>query len=715
VGMYITATIATVATAALVGEDIGDTSLASDVAAELAKVPKSDSTVTWNATALGSIQAEANDALIANNLDHLALTATIAADMTAEVADNTILARVLSSGDTSAFIPSTDALNKIKAAVVAGVATALQSSANVETTGTLVGGDFASTYLSNGVYYITAPVTPAVGGFGLNAYLKFAAGTGQYINSVTIRGHFNAGAGRYCNVYAYNYTGTPGWDQLSDSGTRMNNATSNSTYTYTLLSAHQKPDAGGDGVGGVRIGFMSPSITTGDRLNIDQCVVNVATAGASAADIADAVYARMRLTVYDSAVWVDTVNGVDGYDVGVHGLVTTPVKTMAAAYSLCAALNIKRVHFKAGSNVTPVALTQSAASWRFIGPAVIDVAGFSIADAAFEGCYTVSNTAGAVGDDVEFTDCGIGDGPFRHAYFIGCRLKNATGITLTAGDEYHFINCVDTTPDVGDPATFTFAAGAVLNLRNYRGGVKIKNMKAGDHFKLDGYWRLVIHTDCTGGDVTLRGFGEDPTGCAAFTTLPNTGAVTEGARFALDNPPAWNAAWDAEAQSEANDALVALKLDHLVAVADADDVVNDSIVAKLASKSATADWSGFVNTTDSLEAISDVANTSIYTAKIWVVDDNGAGVDRYSCVWFKDGIPVVAGITLPTLQVIKSADGTDLVASETMTQSGATGLYYDNQAVARMVSGVAYIAKCTATIDTATRTSFQPVSRDSTV
>jgi hypothetical protein len=80
-------------------------------AAELLKVPKSDSNVTWNATALAAMQAEANDALIANNLDHLALTATGAADMTTEVADNTILSRVLGNGDTSTFVPSTDGLH----------------------------------------------------------------------------------------------------------------------------------------------------------------------------------------------------------------------------------------------------------------------------------------------------------------------------------------------------------------------------------------------------------------------------------------------------------------------------------------------------------------------------------------------------------------------------------------------------------------------------
>lgn len=53
-----------------------------------------------------------------------------------------------------------------------------------------------------------------------------------------------------------------------------------------------------------------------------------------------------------------------------------------------------------------------------------------------------------------------------------------------------------------------------------------------------------------------------------------------------------------------------LNLDHLIAVADADDVVNDSIIAKLASKGATADWSDFDNTTDSLQANRDNIGTA---------------------------------------------------------------------------------------------------------
>src|SRR3989337_1504660 len=67
--------------------------------------------IPWNANWDTEVESEANDALVANNLDHLALTATAAADMTTEVADNTVLSRILGNGDTSTFVPSTDGLH----------------------------------------------------------------------------------------------------------------------------------------------------------------------------------------------------------------------------------------------------------------------------------------------------------------------------------------------------------------------------------------------------------------------------------------------------------------------------------------------------------------------------------------------------------------------------------------------------------------------------
>ncbi len=67
-----------------------------------------------------------------------------------------------------------------------------------------------------------------------------------------------------------------------------------------------------------------------------------------------------------------------------------------------------------------------------------------------------------------------------------------------------------------------------------------------------------------------------------------------------------NADWDAQVESEVNDALVVLGLDHLLSTTVAgSDVADNSVIAKMVSKSATADWDDFVNTTDSLQAIRD--------------------------------------------------------------------------------------------------------------
>lgn len=77
----------------------------------------------------------------------------------------------------------------------------------------------------------------------------------------------------------------------------------------------------------------------------------------------------------------------------------------------------------------------------------------------------------------------------------------------------------------------------------------------------------------------------------------------------------WNAAWDAEVQSEVDDALIAKGLDHIVFTSVAGtDIADDSIIAKMVSKSATADWDSFTNTTDSLEALRDRGDAAWITA-----------------------------------------------------------------------------------------------------
>jgi len=112
-------------------------------------------------------------------------------------------------------------------------------------------------------------------------------------------------------------------------------------------------------------------------------------------------------------------------------------------------------------------------------------------------------------------------------------------------------------------------------------------------------------------------------------------------------------------------ALDEIKLDHLIAVADADDVVDNSVIAKLVSKSATANWSDFVNTTDSLQNIRD---------ELVVVDGNvddietalAAGVDMASISGSTAGAD---RLELSTLSIIPGTAETGTLSTTQMSSN----------------------------------------------
>ncbi len=96
-----------------------------------------------------------------------------------------------------------------------------------------------------------------------------------------------------------------------------------------------------------------------------------------------------------------------------------------------------------------------------------------------------------------------------------------------------------------------------------------------------------------------------------FTTLTSTGAFTAGT-----NSLPWNAAWDAEVQSEVDDALVAQRLDELLnADSDIDGAAPPtvgSVFHELLTKTAASFT--YDQTTDSLEALRDRGDAAWVTA-----------------------------------------------------------------------------------------------------
>lgn len=106
---------------------------------------------------------------------------------------------------------------------------------------------------------------------------------------------------------------------------------------------------------------------------------------------------------------------------------------------------------------------------------------------------------------------------------------------------------------------------------------------------------------------------------------------------------------------------------------------------------------------------------NLYRASIEFEVDEANAKDEYTVVFNKNGVECLsAAVTSPTIQVIKRADGTDLIASTSLTEIGSTGVYKkDATTTARITAGEAVIVIVTATIDGATRTIKRPLGRDS--
>ncbi len=136
-------------------------------------------------------------------------------------------------------------------------------------TGTSISGSYTDLASNNDVYWITAPVTPAVGGFGLRQRLTFNLPLGRIPVSLVIRGYWT-GSGQVVDVYALNER-TAVYDKLTNTGTNLASRTTETVYTIPL------PRDYGDDSGGVtnniNLEFRTASVTTTFRLRLDEVLV----------------------------------------------------------------------------------------------------------------------------------------------------------------------------------------------------------------------------------------------------------------------------------------------------------------------------------------------------------------------------------------------------------------------------------------------------------
>jgi hypothetical protein len=149
-----------------------------------------------------------------------------------------------------------------------GLATKEADSATL-TTGTTISGSYANTATNDGVYWITAPVSPAVGGFGLRQQLVVDLPLGRTPVGIQVRGYFN-GSSAVVDVYALN-SRTGIFDKLTNTNTNL--ASRNSDALYAIPLPRDYADDSGGSFNIVTLEFRSASTATAHRLRVDQALI----------------------------------------------------------------------------------------------------------------------------------------------------------------------------------------------------------------------------------------------------------------------------------------------------------------------------------------------------------------------------------------------------------------------------------------------------------
>jgi hypothetical protein len=230
---------------------------------------------------------------------------------------------------------------------------------------------------------------------------------------------------------------------------------------------------------------------------------------------------------------------------------TGDVATIDAALSTAPTGTIRYVVFgtaEGASGLTAQNVWEYATRILTANTNLNDPTAATIADAVLDEDLTAHQTTGSLGAAIGDGDAGAGLTAADDAIIalIGTPSDFGSGTSTVAGN----------LQDLADNGTAVFdrSTDSLQAIRD-RGDAAWTGAGGGDVTTIES-------TDATDYfDALVAGLALEATAQSVLTDTTEIGAAGAG----LSNVP-WNSAWDAEAESEANDALVALHLDHLLAV-----------------------------------------------------------------------------------------------------------------------------------------------------
>lgn len=229
-------------------------------------------------------------------------------------------------------------------------------------------------------------------------------------------------------------------------------------------------------------------------------VVLTSSSSATLQELQDIQYAS-----FNGGVWIDTVSGSSGtiFPIGTE---REPVDNFTDGLTIANARGFN-TFFVVGDATVDTGLNYT--DFVFIGQGqnlstLTITAAANVTNCSFEQALVT----GTLDGDSSLVDCIIEDLDFISGIIERCLLNPGT-ITLGGSSTAHFINCASGVPGVSTPVVDMGGAGQALALRNFNGGIELRNKTGADAVSLDmNSGQIILDSTVTSGDIVCRGIAK---------------------------------------------------------------------------------------------------------------------------------------------------------------------------------------------------------------
>ncbi|KKK78510.1 hypothetical protein LCGC14_2842850, partial [marine sediment metagenome] len=226
-------------------------------------------------------------------------------------------------------------------------------------------------------------------------------------------------------------------------------------------------------------------------------VIRTSSSSATLQELEDIQFAS-----FEGGVTIDVVDGISGTAFPI-GTTRQPVNNFNDALTIAADKGLNRIFVRGNATLSSGDFSNFEVIGQSLARSVITVQVGAIVTGTE---FFDTEITGIFSGDIRFKNCFARDISVTSGIIENCLLSGVLALSGTAVT--HILECRDAQSGAGTPTIDLGGAGHELNMRNYIGGVTLRNKSGTETAAIDlQTGRVILESTVTNGNVRIRGIG----------------------------------------------------------------------------------------------------------------------------------------------------------------------------------------------------------------